>query len=146
MENNIDTIIGVNVSVKGNLYNKGSIQVNGSVEGEVKSDENIMVGETAKIKGPVIAKKIEVSGEIRGIVEAIEKLDINPTGRIFGDINVKSLTIKEGAIFVGKSAMASKDSAATPEKTESKPEPERTAENEPKKPENSDKLGFFSKK
>ena len=69
MENSIDTVIGINVTVKGNLYNKGSIQVNGNVEGEVKSDENIMIGETAKIKGPVIAAKVEISGEVRGLVE-----------------------------------------------------------------------------
>lgn len=144
MENNVDTVIGINVTVKGNLYNKGSIQVNGNVEGEVKSDENIMVGETAKIKGPVIAKKIEVAGEIKGLVEANEKLEINPTGRIIGDINVKSLIIKEGAVFIGKSVMQSKDSdksteVKTEDKIEETVEPiEETA--------NKDKMGFFGKK
>lgn len=103
---NVDTIIGINVNLKGNLKNKGSIQVNGSVEGEVRSDENVTVGETASIKGPVVAKVIEVSGLIKGIIEATEKLEINPTGKVFGDINVKSLIIKQGAIFVGKSTMA----------------------------------------
>lgn len=103
---NVDTIIGINVNLKGNLKNKGSIQVNGSVEGEVRSDENVTVGETASIKGPVIAKVIEVSGIIKGLVEATEKLEINPTGKVVGDINVKSLIIKQGATFVGKSAMA----------------------------------------
>ena len=38
---NVDTVIGINVNLKGNLKNKGSIQVNGSVEGEVRSDENV---------------------------------------------------------------------------------------------------------
>ena len=103
---NVDTIIGINVNLKGNLKNKGSIQVNGSVEGEVRSDENVTVGETASIKGPVVAKVIEVSGLIKGLIEATEKLEINSTGKVYGDINVKSLIIKQGAIFVGKSTMA----------------------------------------
>jgi len=102
---NVDTIIGLNVNLKGNLKNQGSIQVNGSVEGEVRSDDNVNVGETAMIKGPVAAKVIEVSGTIKGLVEASEKLEINPTGKVIGDINAKTLIIKPGAIFVGKSTM-----------------------------------------
>lgn len=39
MVESVDTVIGLNVSLKGNLKNQGSIQVNGSVEGEVRSDD-----------------------------------------------------------------------------------------------------------
>jgi cytoskeletal protein CcmA (bactofilin family) len=141
MENTIDTIIGVNVSLKGNLYNKGSIQINGEIEGEIKSDENVLIGETASIKGPVVAKKIEVSGEIRGVVEASEKLEINSTGKIWGDINAKTLIIKEGALFVGQSIMPS---ANQPSNTKSSdPEKETTSKTSTQAP---DKGGFFSKK
>jgi len=143
MENNTDTIIGINVTLKGNLHNKGSIQVNGNIDGEVRSDENILIGETATIKGPVIAKKIEISGEVKGLVDASEKLEINSSGRIYGDITAKSLVIKEGAIFVGKST-----SSSTPEK-QSEQNKEKVKEEEVEKTEagdNKDKLGFFSKK
>ena len=121
---NVDTIIGLNVNLKGNLKNKGSIQVNGSVEGEVRSDENVTVGETASIKGPVAAKVIEVSGVVKGLIDASEKLEINPTGRVIGDINAKTLIIKQGAIFIGKSMM--KDQGAEV------PEPEVEEESDKK--------------
>lgn len=141
MENNTDTIIGVNVSLKGNLHNKGSIQVNGSVEGEVRSDENVLIGETAKVKGPIIAKKIEISGEVHGMLDATEKLEVNASGRIYGDINAKTLIIKEGAIFVGKSSMTSI------KLDEKQPEPSvKLAATEEKTEPEKDKMGFFSKK
>lgn len=149
MENNVDTIIGINVTIKGNLYNKGSIQVNGSIEGEVKSDENLIIGETAQIKGPVIARVIEISGEVKGLVEATDKLEIHPTGRIYGDINAKSLIIKEGATFVGKSIMPGEAKAAT---EATKPKEEVKHEVKPEEEEKdsieqiADKMGFFSKK
>lgn len=144
MENNTDTIIGINVTLKGNINNKGSIQVNGNVEGEVRSDENILIGETAKIKGPVIAKKVEISGEIKGLIEASEKLEINSSGRVYGDISAKSLIIKEGAIFVGKSisAQSPKDGTKDEIKTDIPKEEAPVVEVE----ENKDKLGFFGKK
>jgi len=143
MENNTDTIIGINVTLKGNLHNKGSIQVNGNIEGEVRSDENVLIGETAKIKGPVIAKKIEVSGEVKGLIDASEKLELNSSGRVYGDISAKSLVIKEGAIFVGKST-----SSSTPEKQGELNKVPAEKEETPKAEsvENKDKLGFFSKK
>jgi len=154
MENNVDTIIGINVTIKGNLYNKGSIQVNGSVEGEVKSDENLIIGETAQIKGPVIARIIEISGEVKGLVEATEKLEIHPTGRIYGDINAKTLIIKEGATFVGKSIMPG-EAKAPAEVAKPKEEPKEEVKHEAKPEEVeekdsieqiADKMGFFSKK
>lgn len=141
MENNVDTIIGINVTIKGNIYNKGSIQVNGFIEGEVKSDENIIIGDTARVKGPVIAKKIEISGEVRGLIEASDKLELNPTGKAYGDVNAKTLIIKEGATFVGKSIMPA-ETSGQPADTESKEEEKK---DEPK-PANDDKLGFFAKK
>lgn len=147
MENNVDTIIGLNVVLKGNLKNKGSIQINGTVEGEIRSDENICIGETAKIKGPVVANTIEVSGEINGLVEALERLELNPTGKIVGDINAKSLIIKQGATFVGKSIMPS-DSPKEKEEVKIEKNAEATDKKDEKEsePSKDDKFGFFSKK
>jgi len=100
-----DTVIGVDVNVKGNLNNKGSIQINGTVEGEVKSDENITIGETADVSGPIMAKNILVSGKIDGTVTASEKLEVDPTGSITGDIKTKTLIFREGATFNGTCSM-----------------------------------------
>lgn len=146
MENNVDTVIGLNVVLKGNLKNKGSIQINGNIEGEVRSDENVNIGETAMVKGPVTAKTIEISGTVKGVVEATDKLEINPTGKVVGDINAKSLIIKQGAKFVGKSIMPQEgelktDSTASTEEKKM----EEKAEAEEEKPSGDDKFGFFKK-
>lgn len=147
MENNVDTIIGINVILKGNLKNKGSIQVNGTVEGEIRSDENINVGETAKIQGPVVAKTIEISGEVKGVVEASEKLELNPTAKVIGDINAKSLIIKQGASFVGKSIMPSDHTTDHAPSTELPKIAEiKKAEKEEPGSSEEDKFGFFRKK
>ncbi len=105
MEHQADTVIGVEVQVKGNLHNKGSILINGNVEGEIKSDENVTIGETASVVGPIQAKTILISGKVTGTVEAFEKLEIDPTGIINGDIKTKILIVREGATFNGNSNM-----------------------------------------
>ena len=131
MENQADTVIGVDVNVKGNLNNKGSIQINGTVEGEIRSDESITIGETALVTGPVIAKSILVSGKIEGTVTAHEKLEVDPTGSVTGDIKTKTLIFREGAVFNGTCAMADEKKAVPAEKTET-PAAEAKKETAPK--------------
>jgi len=104
-----DTIIGADVNVKGNLKNKGSIQINGTVEGEIRSEEDITVGESASVVGPVVAKNILISGKVNGTVEATEKIEIDPTGDVQGDIKTKTLIIREGANFNGTTSMSGGD-------------------------------------
>ncbi len=101
----VDTTIGSNVRVDGSLKNLGSIEINGTVEGEIHSEEDVIVGETAKIKGPISAKNVTISGEINGTIEALERLEIMPQGKVYGDIVAATLIIQQGAQFVGKSSM-----------------------------------------
>lgn len=104
-----DTIIGADVNVKGNLKNKGSIQINGTVEGEIRSEEDITIGESASVVGPVVAKNILISGKVDGTIEAAEKLEIDPTGVVQGDIKTKTLIVREGANFNGTTSMTGGD-------------------------------------
>lgn len=118
METQADTIIGTDVHVKGNLKNKGSIQINGTVEGEIKSDENITIGESAVVTGPIVASNVLISGKANGTVEAKNKLEIDPTGTIDGEIKAKVLIVREGATFNGNCVMAEEKKTLTEIKTD----------------------------
>lgn len=117
---NVDTIIGANVKIKGSLKNPGSIQINGTVEGEIRSEQIVTIGETAVVAGPIQAKVVEISGTVKGVVNGIEKVDLNPKAQISGDIITKILIIKQGAIFNGKSQMTGEPGAAATEEPEEK--------------------------
>ncbi|MFA6082274.1 MAG: polymer-forming cytoskeletal protein [Patescibacteria group bacterium] len=98
-----DTIIGQSVKMQGNLSNQGAIQVNGTVEGEIKSESLVIVGAGAVVRGPIKAKVVDISGEVSGTIFADDRLEIQPKGKLYGDITTRNLVIKMGAIFVGKS-------------------------------------------
>lgn len=102
------TIVGTNVKLTGILKDTNDITVHGKVEGEVISDHNVMVTETAEIKGPITGHNVTVAGVVNGSVAAAAKLEILPTGKIYGAITMKDLTIRSGAIFIGKSSMPDK--------------------------------------
>lgn len=105
-QDRFDTIVGANVTIQGNLSNQGSIEIHGKVEGEINSDQDILVGESAEINGPVKAKNLDISGVISGSIMATEKLELQPTGQIHGDITTEILSIKPGATFNGTCKMS----------------------------------------
>lgn len=99
------TIIGANVKLVGTLIDANEVIVHGRVEGEVTSEKMVTITETAFIKGPVTADMIQVAGEVQGSIVASSKLELLPTGKVFGSITAKDLSIRSGAVFVGKSNM-----------------------------------------
>ena len=107
-----ETIVGIDVTIKGNFKSPSNITVNGTVKGQVDTKADVTVGEKATVEGSIQARKVTISGTVKGNVEARESLEITPTGKIFGDITTSNLMIQSGAIFVGKSMMVEKGELA----------------------------------
>lgn len=105
-QDRFETIVGSNVKIKGNLSDDNSIEIHGGIEGEVSSEGDIIIGESAVIVGPVKAKNLDVSGAITGSITAFDKLELQPSAKITGDIIAKILSIKPGAQLNGSCQMA----------------------------------------
>ena len=103
----IDTIVGTQVEIKGSLRNQGSIQIHGTVTGDVFSEAMVIVSETAIVNGPIVAKQVEVSGQVHGPITADEQIELQPKSLVKGDLTTRRLSIKPGALFIGKSNMKS---------------------------------------
>lgn len=99
------TIVGANVKLVGTLTDASDITVHGRIEGELVSSQGITITETAYIKGPISGDVISIAGKVRGSITATGRMEILPTGKVFGSITSKDLSIKSGAIFVGKCTM-----------------------------------------
>lgn len=100
------TIIGTGVKLIGSLTDEGPITINGEVRGDIKSDIAILVGETAHITGPILAKEVIVCGTVEGEIIAEDNLEIAPTGIVNGKIETGTLIIKPGAHFNGQCKMS----------------------------------------
>lgn len=108
-----DTIIAQGVKVEGDFKSKGNIIIEGMVSGSVKTDNDLQVGEKAKIAAAVAAKNVYVAGEVQGNVKVKEKMELSPTSKVYGDIEAKTLIINAGAIFNGKCSMADENAPAS---------------------------------
>lgn len=93
------SIISDDLVVHGNLIATGDIQIDGTVEGDVRS-QSLTVGEHATITGAVMADDIVVRGRIVGSIRA-RRVQLSTTCHVEGDILHEALAVETGAFFEG---------------------------------------------
>jgi len=103
----LETVIGADSTITGELEIQGTVRVDGSVEGDIRADW-VIVGETGRIRGNVQARMMVVGGRIDGNIDASEIVELKDKGQIFGEICTAKLTVTEGALFDGQSSMKRK--------------------------------------
>lgn len=100
----IESTIGPNTYIKGDIQGDGGLRVDGVIEGNIELTGNLVVTESAKVRAEIKANNISVAGAIQGNVTAT-RVEIMDTGRVWGDLTVKSLLVNEGAYFRGQTIM-----------------------------------------
>lgn len=100
----LDTIIGPESIMKGELTSKGTIKIDGQIEGNVAAD-CLVIGEGGSLSGDAIVREVIVGGRITGNIHATDGVDIQHKGEVRGDIFAARLTIAEGGRFDGRSTM-----------------------------------------
>lgn len=104
-ENGAATIIAEGVKVEGNFVSRGNIIIDGAVKGSIKTDQDLRVGEKAKVSANVVATNVLISGEIQGNLKVNGTLELSPTAKIYGDIEAKVFVVAAGAMITGRCTM-----------------------------------------
>jgi len=95
-------IIGKSVMIKGQIFSREDLTIDGEVEGSVELHEHrLTVGPHGKLQAGVKAREIVVLGSVHGNVEASDKIDIRKDARLVGDIKTARIVIEDGAYFKG---------------------------------------------
>lgn len=100
----IETTIGPNTHIKGEIQGDGGLRVEGVVEGNIETTGNLVITESAKVLAEVKANNISIAGAVRGNITA-NRVEILDTGRVWGDLTIKALLINEGAYLRGQTIM-----------------------------------------
>ena len=92
---------------EGKLNFKNKMRIDGEFQGEITSQDQLIVGKNAKINADIKVTHMTVMGTVEGTVSNCEHLEIQQGGKVMADIHVKTLDIKPGAVFDGKCKMIS---------------------------------------
>ena len=93
----LHSYVGSNTTIKGNFECKEDFLVEGTVEGNLRSEGLIVLGKESVVKGEVSAKEVAISGTIVGTVTCLERLEIFESAKIKGTIQAPVLKMASGA-------------------------------------------------
>jgi len=102
----IDTFVGPGAEVKGTISTKGTLRVDGTIDGGVANAEAVVIGQDGKVNGDINAQTVVVGGKIEGNITASISIEMLPHSQVKGDISAPQLYIAEGAIFEGSCVMS----------------------------------------
>ena len=93
----------------GTLSFSGTFSIDSHFEGEIVTDDTLIIGERAVISAEITAGTIYISGKVTGNISASERIEIDSTGEVYGNINTPVLVIAEGVIFEGNCKMTKEE-------------------------------------
>lgn len=103
----MNTIIGRDTTITGTLDVKGSLRVDGSVNGKINCSDCVTIGTTGKVEAEVESATAIVAGHMSGNIVTTDKIELQANCHMDGDLRTKSLVIEEGAVFCGACNMKS---------------------------------------
>ncbi|MBI3903802.1 MAG: polymer-forming cytoskeletal protein [Nitrosomonadales bacterium] len=104
--NRIDTLIGAEAKIDGNIGFSGGLRVDGEINGNVIAvpgkPSTLVLSEHGRITGEVSVTHLVVNGVVEGAVHAAEYLELHGKARVTGEVHYKTLEIQLGAIVEGR--------------------------------------------
>ena len=102
----IDSLIGANTMIGGDLNFSGGLRIDGQVNGNVIATpgkpSTLVLSEHAQVNGEVSVTHLVVNGVINGSVSASEYLELQSKAKVAGDVHYKTIEIQLGAIVEGR--------------------------------------------
>ena len=92
----------------GKLSFKDTVRIDGRFEGEISSENTLIVGETGSITANIRSQMIVISGEVHGEITASGQVVLHKTARVDGNIHTARLVVEDGAVFTGRIEMNQK--------------------------------------
>ena len=106
IDNRIDTLVGADTRIEGNLSFSGGLRVDGAIRGDVAEQNGnpstLILSEHGRIEGAVTAAKVVLNGKVVGTVKSSHFIELQTKARITGDLHYKSLEMHTGAVIEGK--------------------------------------------
>ena len=93
------SLFSADLHLVGNITTEGEIHIDGIVDGEIRG-RIVLIGESANIKGEIIADQLTIHGTISGQIKA-RSVNLAKTARVTGDILHEDLSIQTGAYLEG---------------------------------------------
>ncbi|MGC2854261.1 bactofilin family protein [Novispirillum sp. DQ9] len=95
----VPSIISADLTITGDLVSEGEIQVDGTIDGDIRC-KALIIGVDGAVTGEVEAESVRLHGKVTGQLRA-KTVFLAATAHMIGDITHESLAIEPGAFMEG---------------------------------------------
>ena len=103
----LNGFVDAGCTIRGELEFKTYFRVDGRVEGKVRSQAELVVGEGGIVEGEIEVARCVIGGEVRGTIRAGEQVTLHATAKVWADIQAPALVMEDGAFLEGSVSMDS---------------------------------------
>ena len=112
-EGNLDTAIGPETAITGDLRVGASLQMDGKVEGKLEVSDSVLAGPKSHIKGEIHCREAVIAGRVEGNIFASETVELQAGAKVHGNISCKGLIIQRDSFFEGNCTMSARVEASS---------------------------------
>ena len=98
MDRPFDGILPEEAQHVGDLVFSGPVRIDGCLEGSIRSEHLVEIGQTGRVEGKVVARQALVAGTIVGVLQVTERATLLPTAQIKGTLLCPWLDMRPGAM------------------------------------------------
>ncbi|HVJ39161.1 MAG TPA: polymer-forming cytoskeletal protein [Stenotrophomonas sp.] len=102
----VDTLIGPQVVIRGDLVFSGGLYIEGAIHGKVIAEDGspamVTLAEQGRIEGEVRAPVVIINGTLQGDVHAAERVELAPKARVQGNVHYQVVEMSAGAQLTGR--------------------------------------------
>ena len=112
MHGELNSYFGEGIRMRGVLKFKGTLRMDGQFQGEIHTDDALIVGNTGSLDAKISIGSLYNMGKIKGDIRATKQISLFADSLLDGNIDTPNLISEDGALFHGSCAMPS-----TPQKS-----------------------------
>ncbi|RNC88200.1 MAG: polymer-forming cytoskeletal protein [Winogradskyella sp.] len=92
-------IIANGTKIVGDIESKGPFRIDGTVEGNLKTQGKVVIGKAGNISGTLTGVNVDIEGKFSGKLILSGTLSLKSSAQIDGEVHVSKLAVEPGATF-----------------------------------------------
>ncbi|NNF41028.1 MAG: polymer-forming cytoskeletal protein [Woeseiaceae bacterium] len=102
----VETLVGANTKLNGDLHFQGGCHIDGTINGNVMADPDsesaLSISDSGNVDGGVTVPYVVLNGIVRGDLFASQRVELGPTARVIGNVYYNLIEMAIGAEINGK--------------------------------------------
>ena len=95
------TVIGAGITIEGEVTSDEDVVVQGTVRGKLTARDAVSVEEGAVVEADIVGGPLTVAGAVTGNITSNDRVDLQSGAKVVGNVKATRITIADGAQFKG---------------------------------------------